>query len=354
MQAHLKDELTHLLEAELKPRTLLIDQQGEYPARLLRRICRLGVLEPLRSPGPVDLEPICSALELISGYCLTTGFLLWSQASCAWYLHCADNDDVRQRYLDSLIDGDMLAGSGIANALKSGCGLEPMALRGFSHGDGYRIGGTLPWVSNLAPNNLICCIFNEATEDQLHMALIPCRSPGLHLQTAPRFMALDGSATFSVRFDQVPVQADQLISSDLDRFLPRIKPGLLLLQSALGAGLARSCLQLAQKRGQQSGNCHLPEQPEPLLEELAVLVQQRQALCQNLCEGSFSAVGALLELRLACGRLALDAAQCALLHSGASGFIQASPIQRKLREACFFTIVTPSIKQLHTELANRA
>jgi alkylation response protein AidB-like acyl-CoA dehydrogenase len=58
-----------------------------------------------------------------------------------------------------------------------------------------------------------------------------------------------------------------------------------------------------------------------------------------------------MELRLQTAELALRAAQSALLHSGAKGFMTTGAPQRRMREAMFFAILTPSIKHLRKELA---
>jgi alkylation response protein AidB-like acyl-CoA dehydrogenase len=45
------------------------------------------------------------------------------------------------------------------------------------------------------------------------------------------------------------------------------------------------------------------------------------------------------------------AAHSAMLHSGARGYVRASRVQRRMREAYFVAIVTPATKQLKKMLA---
>jgi hypothetical protein len=54
--------------------------------------------------------------------------------------------------------------------------------------------------------------------------------------------------------------------------------------------------------------------------------------------------------RLTGAELSLRAAQGAMLHAGASGYTVDAPAQRRLREAYFIAIVTPSVKHLHKVL----
>jgi hypothetical protein len=58
----------------------------------------------------------------------------------------------------------------------------------------------------------------------------------------------------------------------------------------------------------------------------------------------------LLSVRLAIGELTLAAAQAAVLHAGARGYVAGSPENRRQREATFVAILTPSIKHLRQEL----
>ena len=58
----------------------------------------------------------------------------------------------------------------------------------------------------------------------------------------------------------------------------------------------------------------------------------------------------VLEARLLGSELSLRAANAAMLHTGARGYLIDAPAQRKLREAYFVAIVTPAIKHLRKEL----
>jgi hypothetical protein len=47
----------------------------------------------------------------------------------------------------------------------------------------------------------------------------------------------------------------------------------------------------------------------------------------------------------------LRAANSALMHQGARGYLMQSEVQRRVREAQFVAIVTPAIKHLRKEMA---
>ena len=59
---------------------------------------------------------------------------------------------------------------------------------------------------------------------------------------------------------------------------------------------------------------------------------------------------AVLEARARGSELSLKAAQAALLHHGARGYLASSAVQRRVRESHFVAIVTPALKQLRKEI----
>jgi alkylation response protein AidB-like acyl-CoA dehydrogenase len=59
----------------------------------------------------------------------------------------------------------------------------------------------------------------------------------------------------------------------------------------------------------------------------------------------------ILKARLDISRLAVEAAQSAVFQAGARGYLAGAETARRLREAQFVAIVTPSVKHILMELA---
>ena len=59
----------------------------------------------------------------------------------------------------------------------------------------------------------------------------------------------------------------------------------------------------------------------------------------------------MLKVRGEAAELSLRAAQAALLHQGARGYLMKSAPQRRVRESHFVAIVTPAIKHIRKEIA---
>ncbi len=60
-----------------------------------------------------------------------------------------------------------------------------------------------------------------------------------------------------------------------------------------------------------------------------------------------------MRARLAVSDLTLRAAQAAMQHEGARGYVLGASAQYRLREAQFVAIITPSMKHLRREVARR-
>jgi alkylation response protein AidB-like acyl-CoA dehydrogenase len=101
-------------------------------------------------------------------------------------------------------------------------------------------------------------------------------------------------------------------------------------------------------------NAYLPERPELFEEALAALDGEIARLAATPYENTPDYMVPLLQARLEAAEWSLRAVNAAMLHAGASGYLVNATAQRRLREAYFIAIVTPSIKHLRKELADIA
>ncbi len=126
----------------------------------------------------------------------------------------------------------------------------------------------------------------------------------------------------------------------------------MLLQFGMGVGNIQSCIDISRSVEPLLGhvNQYLDDRPDELQEELDDVVEAVMALAEEPFETSDEFFREILQLRLAAGELALRASQSAMLHTGAKGYLNSAPAQRKLRESYFVAIVTPATKHLRKEL----
>jgi alkylation response protein AidB-like acyl-CoA dehydrogenase len=235
--------------------------------------------------------------------------------------------------------------------MKHFSGLEVLRLTGERLDDGYRVRGSLPWVSNLTDDTLFACIFEVGNE--AIMALVECGISGLQLKRTAKFAALEGRATYSLRFDDVYLGEDAILAYPAQRFARLICAGFILLQLGIGFGIIRGAIDDMRAAGRSlfDTNRYLQDRPDILEKELSYLRTEAANLASTPLEPSARYSATVMELRLQTAELALRAAESAPLHSGAKGFIITGAPQRRMREAMFFAILTPSIKHLRKELA---
>jgi hypothetical protein len=219
---------------------------------------------------------------------------------------------------------------------------------------GYTVKGALPWVSNLGPDHYFGAVFERSDRPgHFVMAIVPCGADGVQLSQNTEFLALDGTRTFGVQLRDVMISDDLILADPIDDYLKRIRAGFVLLQAGMAFGSIEGSIALMDQVAGSLGhvNKYLPEQPEHFRERLADL----RAVVARLGETPFETDSGywreVVVARLAAGEATLAAANAAMLHQGARGYVAGAAAQRKLREAYFVAIVTPALKQLRKMLA---
>ena len=354
------DATRRVVADKLRRLTVKIDQDGLYPVDVLRELGAAGAFSQhlAHRGGPGDMAGAIDAMAAVGEECLSTSFLMWCQNACAWYLEQTENEALRARLQDDVASANQLGGTALSNPMKHFAGIEPIRLVGRRVSDGYIIDGQLPWVSNLGPDHVFGAIFRvkESDRDQQVMALIDCAEPGVSLRQDAHFTALEGTRTFSVRFTEAFVPDANVLADPAEAMVGRIRAGFVLLQTGMGIGLVRACVDMMRRsdRSLEHVNRYLDDRPGDLAAELATVEGTIRALAATPTEQSPDYMRSVLQARADISTLSLRAASSALLHAGARGYLSHAPAQRRLREAHFVAIVTPALKHLRKELDRMA
>jgi len=338
-----------LAEAELAPLAQCIDRDGLYPEPFLRRLGAAGGFGPV---ARADLMGQIDVIARVSEICLSTGFLAWCQSALVWYVRNSSNLAARDAWLEGALTARLLGGTGLSNPMKAFFGIERLRLKARRAGDGLIVDGTLPWVSNLGQGHVFGTIAECVDDGKRVFFLAECGAPGVEIKRAGPFIALEGTATYAVRFTQAPIPYHNVLADPIEGYLPRIRAGFVLLQAGMALGLIRDCIAIMREVEPALGhvNRFLPIQAEVLEEECEAFAREAAILAEDPFDLSAAHWRRVLALRLAAGEATLKAAQAALLHAGARGFLISSRPQRRLREAQFVAIVTPATKQLRKML----
>lgn len=346
-----------IVRAELAPLVLKIDQEQHYPARILRALGAAGAYRthmPNAVTGAVDLRTAIRAMSIASEHCVSTSFCMWCQNALVWSVAASENRALKERLLVDVANGTQLGGTGLSNALKAFTGIERFRLRGQRVKGGYTVKGVLPWVSNLGTDHVFATVFEvDGAPHHQVMAVMPCNAPGLRLAETAAFVGLGAARTFAVQLRDVFVPEANIIADPAVDYMQRIRGGFVLLQTGIGLGLIRGCIEaMRQERSSLAHiNTYISRQPEDIEMALAELEAETQRLALNPFAAGEDHFRRVLEVRLRVGELSVEAAHFALLHQGARGYTRTGTAQRRLREAYFLAILTPGTKHVRKLLA---
>ena len=347
--------LRAVIGAELAPITRQIDHDGLYPAQAMHALGGAGLYghHLAATAARPSIGAAIDAMAAVSETCMSAGFCTWCQDASGWYLEQSDNAALRAKWQPGLASGIEMGGTGLSNPMKSLSGIEKFKLRGKRVPGGYEVSGVLPWVSNLGEGHLFGIIFEDAErEGHRVMAMIRCGQPGVSIKQNAHFVALEGTGTYSVLFRRAFIADEQLLADPVGDMVRRIKAGFILLQTGMGIGVTQACIDLMREADVTHAhtNKYLPRRPDDFAEDLAALREEIARLSLTPLEQAPEYLRAVLTVRLKVSELTLEAGQSALMHQGSRGYIEGSPVNRRIREGHFVAIITPSIRHLRQEL----
>lgn len=352
----LLDDVRSIAAADLAPIVGEVDRDGVYPEVVIRKLGAAGAFSQHLpdATGAFSLTSAIDAMTVVGEVCLSTAFCVWCQDALGWYIATSPNEALKSSLLSKVAIGEALGGTGLSNPMKHFYGIEPLRLRGTRVAGGYTVKGALPWVSNLGPDHHFGAVF-ERDDKPGHfvMGIIACDAPGVTLSQNTQFVALDGTRTFGVQMRDVFLSDERIVADPIDDYLKRIRAGFVLLQAGMAFGLIEGAIQLMDEAKPSLGhvNRYIPQQPEQFREQLAAMRAVVGTLCETPFETDPGYWRQVINARLAAGDATVEAANAAMLHQGARGYVANGAAQRRLREAYFVAIVTPATKQLRKMLA---
>jgi len=352
----LTNAVAALVKTDLAPIANAVDQEGRYPADFLHKLADAGgfaAAMPTAYGGlALGVAAQIDVIREVGRECGSTAFLAWCQSTCASYLLRSPNEAVRERHLRAVITGEILAGTGMSNTVKHLAGIENIHLKAQREGDDYVVSGSLPWVSNIGEAHLVIVAASVADGGYVMFA-VRGDAPGVSLHPCPEFSALEGTQTLNIRLKDARIPAHDVVAhpEQFKAYMASIKPAFVLGQVGMGFGIIEGSLRTIRESNAISAhvNQYLDDQGGDLAAELATLQATARQLSAQADAGTATMID-VLRLRLATSELTLRAANSAVLHAGAKGYLMRHPAQRRQREAVFVAIVTPALKHLRKEI----
>ena len=349
--------VSRIAQDKIQPLVQAIDQEGLYPETALKELAAAGAMSAhLAHPyGQSDVGLAIRSIAAVSRICGATGFMMWCQSVCGLYLQQSHSAVLNTILLTEHVQGKRLGGTALSNPMKSYAGIEGFLLKATAVEGGFMVNGTLPWVSNLGRDHYCGAIATVEGADNAAelMFLLRCDASGITLRECPNFSGMEGTATYALHLKSYFVPDEDVIANPAKPLIRRIRGRFVLLQCGMAAGVVQGAIDSMWAVEEQLGhvNQYLEDRPASLQAELDGLLARILDLAHTPFDDSDAFFVNVLDVRAHGAELSLRAAQSALLHQGARGYLMSSEVQRRIRESHFVAIVTPAIKHLRSEMA---
>lgn len=311
----------------------------------------LGINALLADPtAQLDLTDLTGLVDAIAQEDVASAFSFWAHRMVLDYLARGRRTPALDAELADLRRGQRLGSTAMATGVKALAGIDALPVQAVVAADRLRLDGVIPWASNLTPDATVVVAAGLPDGGAIAVA-VRVDAPGVTRRAATGLLALDATASGTLRLDGVVISRDAVLADDLRAFAATFRPTFLVLQSAFALGLARrSLLEAGRLQGRPDLDVLRP-QVEVLADVLARHTESRERIARD---PGAAPLADILRLRLDVVDLAVAATRLEATLTGGRGYASASPTARRLREAAFFPIQSPSEGHLRWELSSLA
>ncbi|MEP7088886.1 MAG: acyl-CoA dehydrogenase family protein [Nocardioidaceae bacterium] len=245
-------DLIHLVRElaakELAPRAAEAEATETFPREVFRTLGRAGILglpyAEEHGGGGQSYEVYLQVLEELAACWSSVGVGVSVHALSCFGLVTRGTQEQQKRWLPDMLGGEQLGAYCLSEAH---AGSDPAAMRTTAKrdGDGYVLSGAKAWTTHGGQADFYK-VMARTSDDRngISCFLVPADAEGLSADPPERKMGLTGSATATMRFDGVRVDADRLLGAEGDGLaiaLAGLDAGRLGI-AALATGLAQGAL----------------------------------------------------------------------------------------------------------------
>lgn len=334
-----------------------LDNGAEPAAGVLPQLTGSGVASvgvPVSAGGAGgDIGDAIVAVASVARHSLAASFMLWGHRTYIEYLLQSANRDLAERQLPDLLAGRVAGATALSNAMKFLAGIEALQISARPDGNDLVLAGKMAWVTNLRPAGFhVAAAVEREDGGPAFIVALSHDDEGIERSDDLDLMGMRSSDTAAVAVDQVRVDQGRVIASDAIEWLARVRPAFAGLQCGMSIGLARRSIEEAiSAAGTGRGVLAAP------LDELrARLDAAETALLAGVRSRKFEANPVpLFELRIELAEIAAEAVSLELQAAGGRAYLTqpGRDFARRWREAAFIPIITPSLVQLRTVLAQK-
>lgn len=335
-------ERAHTIAEEvLFPAALDVDAQAIIPSSHFGLLAAQGFYglagDPERGGIEVDFPSFVNILETLSGGCLTTTFTWIQHHSVVRGLTATANSDLREKYLDAALRGELRGAVAFAGAIP-----QPPRLWATATDGGWLLSGEAPFVTGWGLVDVLQISARDTapragqSTGTIVSGLVDAQA-GAGITVEPLHMvAAQGSNTVRLRFADYVLPAQMVIGEVSHHDFLANQHLSMRRSGCLAMGVAGRCVRMIGEVGQ-------PRVAELLLAE--------QAVIRDRLDAGLGDPATLPAARAAASELAYRCAGALVVAVGSSGILARQHAQRLVREATF-TLVTAGRPEIKDNLLN--
>jgi len=262
--------------------------------------------------------------------CLTTAFVLTQWHAAIRRLESHASAQHWAAWGDSFATGRTWTTVGISHLTTSRQHVQKPPLLATPIATGYRLNGYSPWVTGASHSQLLVIAAPTVNGQQI-LGLVKTDQPGVRCGTGQALLALSGSCTDRVDFDNVDVDFHDVIAGPCEQVLKLGSSGPGGLHtSILALGLAGRAIDYLLEQGEMRADFAMAahELHSELRNQLVALVDLEKGAAEI----------SLDQIRQQANSLVLRSTQAALAAAKGAGFVDGHPVGRWCREALFFLV----------------
>ncbi|HZO40284.1 MAG TPA: acyl-CoA dehydrogenase family protein [Methylomirabilota bacterium] len=254
-QEEFRKAVARFVDAEVAPAAEAIDERGEFPAKLFKRLGELGYLG-LRYPekyGGADADMVTYCLfaeELARGSLSVAAVVAMQSLMGTYFVYKYGSEALRARYLVPALRGELIATFGLTEP-NAGSDVAAITTRAHRRGDRYVLRGTKTWVTSAPVADILTVA--AKTSDERGMKSIAlflldrATMRGITLGKSIEKMAVRGSVTGEILLEDVEVPAEHLLGGETGGVekIGGILSEIRVMTAAISVGLARAAYQAA-------------------------------------------------------------------------------------------------------------
>ncbi|WP_462418788.1 acyl-CoA dehydrogenase family protein [Kytococcus sp. Marseille-QA3725] len=283
-----------------------------------------------------DLRGQVAVLRALGERCTATAFSLWGHRMGVEY-----HDAAGAELPEAALTGQVPLSSAMAPLFKAAAGLGPVPVEAQAlPGGGLRLDGRIPWASNLLPGGEVVLPVRVAgTADAVSVVRVATDDAALSVRHLSGLTALDATASGSLTLEGVEIGPERVLTEDGAALRERVTAPMLGLQSAFCLGLSAAALDAAEQCLQGPESEVFSDDHAALTAELDALTGRLDALAATPDTATRHEI---VSLRLAAAHLTGSTTTLERRVAGGRGFALRSGTSRRVREAEFLPVQSPT------------